>query len=781
MIDFNKPVMLDGGMGSMLIKTAGMPAGFPTEKLNLTDPRAVAEVHGAYIAAGSDVIFANTFGANPFKYGDRELGKIISAGIDIARKAAEGKAVALDIGSLGKLIGEGGISFEEAYLAFKKIVDIAADRQDVTVIETVSDMAEMRAALLAVKENSKKQVMVSMTFEKNGRTVFGTDLHSFALTAQGLGADAIGINCTLGPVEMLPLATELTAYTSLPVFMKPNAGMPKLVNGRTEYDVTPETFAEQLVKARERGVLIVGGCCGTTPEHISIATRLCAGVKSARVKAVSGSAVCSARKTVRIDGMKVIGERINPTGKKRFREALLAGDIDYVLARGAEQAEQGADLMDVNVGVNGIDEPAVLEEVVRQLQKFTDAPLVPDSSNAEALERALRIYNGKALVNSVNGKDEVLDALLPVVKKYGAAVIGLTIDENGIPESVEGRLAIARKIVDRCLAAGISEDDIYIDTLTMAEAAGKGNALCTLNTLEKVRELGVKTVLGISNISFGMPNRPDINAKFLEMAREAGLDLAIINPSLLEIKGSKEAEDFLLAKEGAADRYIEFAAKLQAPAPDSGEAPHGRIDLKTAIIKGLAGEALKTAEQEEKVLSPLEIVSKHVIPALDVVGELYEKGRYFLPQLIASAEAAGKVFEHISLKLPPKTGNDDRRFVVCTVKGDIHDIGKNIVKAVVGNYGYSVIDLGKDVDYDRVTAAVRANYPCVLGLSALMTTTVENMRITIEKVKAEYPDLRILTGGAVLTPEYARSIGGIYCSDANDTVKKLNEIFKNNI
>lgn len=776
MIDFYGKLILDGATGSLLTERSGAPAGYRLEKLNLENPEVVYSVHRDYVDAGSDVIYTNTFGANPLKLGG-ETEKVIKAAVAIARKAAGDRAyVALDVGPLGKLIGEGGISFDEAYENYAAVIKAAADETDLIVIETMTDIADARIALLAAKENSNLPIMLSMSFEAGGRSAFGTDVESFARTVSGMGVSAIGINCSLGPVEMYPMAKKLVESTPLPVFIKPNAGMPRFENGRTVYDIDRARFCEAMANIHALGVNILGGCCGTTPDYIRMLAAQTAG-KAERELYKPVRALCCGTATVKVDGMKVVGERINPTGKKRFQAALREGDFDYILAQGIEQSQAGADILDVNVGLNGTDEKYNMVRVVEGLQKVVSRPLVIDSSSPEVLEAALRRYNGKALVNSVNGKQSSIDSVLPLVKKYGAAVVCLALDENGIPSTAEGRVAVGKRLVDECLKAGIATEDIYVDTLTMAESAEKGSAQCTVGALEEIKKTGAGTVLGVSNVSFGMPHREDINACFLAMAKDAGLDLAIINPSLINIKYSDYARDFLLAKEGATDAYIAYAAKTDSVKTED-LTGKDTPDMTRAIVGGMGARAREVAETLLATLAPLDVAAQHIIPALDVVGDLYEKGVIFLPQLIAAADAAKQAFSALESRMAAQgAAQDGKRFVLATVKGDIHDIGKNIVKAVVSNYGYKVVDLGRDVDYPVVLAAVEKNYPCALGLSALMTTTAQNMAETIRIVREKYPDLPVLVGGAVITPEYAESIGGVYCKDANATVKALREIF----
>lgn len=775
-IDLNNELLLDGAMGSLLMERANLPVGYKLEKLNIENPDIVKSVHNDYLKAGSNVIFTNTFGLNRYNFDNSNLKNLILAAIKLAKECAKNynSYVALDIGPLGKLIGDGGITFDEAYNAYKEIITTANDTTDLIVIETMTNLAEARIATLASLENSKLPVMVSMSFEENGISVFGNPIECFANVIGAMGVSSIGINCTLGAKEMLPLAKRLQELTDKPVFIKPNAGMPSIENGKTVYKTTSEEFAFFASLAKKYGVKIIGGCCGTTPDFISKTKQECANIVATATNYVKKSIICSAYKYVEIDTPKIVGERINPTGKKDFQKALLEENWGYILAQAIEQEEAKADILDVNVGMNGIDEPAILAKAVDNLQNVTTLPLQIDTTNIIALEKALRIYNGKAIINSVNGTEESLETVLPLAKKYGAAVIGLTIDEKGISQDIKIRVNIAKKIINRCLELGIPKEDIYIDTLTMAEASQKGNALLTLGALKDIKQLGVKTVLGISNISFGMPSRMDINAKFMELALNYGLDLCIINPNLIGISGSTLAENFLLAKDGAVEKYIEFAQKTS-------EKVHIVTNIKEktlfdAVFTGQKELAKELALELIKTNEPLKIVSEFLIPALDKVGENYENKKLFLPQLIASAEACKAAFSVLD-KVMVKNPDDDKKiFVLATIKGDIHDIGKNIVKSVVGNYGFKVIDLGKDVDFSRILEAVEKYYPCVLGLSALMTTTAANIEIAIKLVKEKY-DIPILVGGAVLTKEYATKIGGIYCVDANDTVKKLKEIF----
>ncbi len=780
MIEWLSDLYLDGATGSELIARAGVPIGYPPELLNLEQPDIVCGLQREYVAAGSGLIYANTFGANALRFGDR-LEEILSAAIAIARRAADGRAkVALDIGSLGKLIGDGGISFDDAYEQFAQIVRAAADRTDCIVIETMTDLAETRAAVLAAKAYSRLPILVSMSFSEGGRTAFGCGVENFAYTIGAMGVAAIGINCSLGPIQMLPLARRLVECTDLPVFIKPNAGMPRLENGNTVYDITPEQFCEAMARIKEIGVRIMGGCCGTSPAYIERLKAVCDCVRARRAQFRPRSVVCSASRVAEIDdAMRIVGERINPTGKKRFQQALRERDYDYILLQGIEQEEQGADILDVNVGLNGIDEAIVMREVVERLQRVTTLPLQIDSSDPDVIECALRYYHGKAIVNSVNGTEESLQRILPIVARYGAAVVGLTLDERGISQDIDERVRIAASIVEACRRYGIAARDVYIDTLTMAQASMPDSALCTLGALEQVKRLGVRTILGVSNISFGMPNREEINAAFLQMARQHGLDLCIIHPKLQHVCAGQAAFDFLNNLPGATQAYIDYATQIERTTQTLSDAACDDADIRKCIV---GGRGAQVAAAVERLLrdgaSPMRVAAEHMIPALDEVGEAYERGKLFLPQLIAAADAAKCGFGVLEKAMERVDGRDaDKVFVLATVKGDIHDIGKNIVKAIVSNYGFKVVDLGRDVAYERVLESVRAHYPCVLGLSALMTTTAQNMARTIQLVRAEFPEIPVLVGGAVLTPQYAESIGGTYCRDASATVRRLQEIY----
>lgn len=779
---FYRAHTMDGAFGTLAIKRGGLSAGVASESLNFTHPQLVESIHRDYAAAGADIICANTFGANPLKNPDYK--QTIRRALSLARKAAPHCAVALDVGPCGRVIGEGGMDFFTCVEGYEKYY-LACEDYDFVMIETMTDLCELRAALIAA-QNTGKTAICSMSFEENGRTFFGCDIESFAVCARALGAKAVGINCSLGAVKVKPLAKKLQAVCELPVYIKPNAGIPQICGGTTVYNETAEQFYGAMKEIASYGIAMLGGCCGSDESYI----RLISGIeRECRTGESAAGKLCSAFSCVTCGkGTLTVGERINPTGKPRLKQALREGDYDYLVALALQQAQSGAALLDVNVGLGDIDETAAMRRAVSKL-KSVGLPLVIDTSSAAALERALAVYDGKALINSVNGTKESLNAVLPLAKKYGAAVIGLCLDESGIPPDAQKRVAIAEKIIARAMSYGLDRRDIYIDTLTMAEGAGRGNALAALDALKAVGGMGVNTVLGISNISFGMPDREDINAAFYEMCADAGLTLAIINPSLTARKGSDAARDFLSGRQGAAEKYISVKNDAanndnrQESATSQNRAQEGTqnsagaqpLDLKQAVVDGLSNYAAAACKELLKTLPPMAVAERYIIPALDEVSERYENGTFYLPQLIAAADAAKSALELITAALPISDSDTRQRFVICTVKGDVHDIGKNIVKAVVSNYGYQVIDLGRDVDAKTVLRAVDEHYPCVLGLSALMTTTAVNMADTIALVRGKYPDLEILVGGAVLSEEFARKIGGLYCRDAGDTVKRLKQ------
>ncbi len=770
-------VILDGAMGTVL-QQRGLPPGGVPELLNLTDPELLASIHREYIAAGSQVVYANTFGANALKLGrtGKTVEEIVSAAVSIAKQAAAGTGarVALDIGPLGELLEPmGNLTFERAYELFREVAQ-AGERAgaDLAVIETMTDLYEAKAALLAVKEHTGLPVFVTMSFEADGRTFTGCTVASMARTLEGLGADAIGLNCSLGPDGLAPLLRELCASTRLPVIAKPNAGLPDPVTGR--YDMGPEDFAAALLPCLEAGVTIFGGCCGTSPEYIRRLAAALEGKAPAPRTCDRPAFVCTPPHPTRIDGVRVIGERVNPTGKKRFQQALLEDDLDYILDVAVQQEEAGADILDVNVGYPGVDEAAMLPRVVKKIQSAVSLPLQLDSSNPEALEAGLRVYNGKAAVNSVNGDPQVLERILPIVKKYGAAVVGLTLDPDGIPQTAEGRVAIARRILDAALAHGIPKEDVWIDCLTLTVSAQQEQARETLKAVRAVREeLGLQTVLGVSNISFGLPNRGLITQNFLIQALGAGLTLPIVNPNQREVMDAVAAFRVLSGEDGQCRAYVDrFAGAPAVLAPAAGT----KLDmtLEDAILRGLKGDAGRLARQALDAQDGLSLVEERLIPALDKVGEGYEAGTLFLPQLLSAAQAAQAVFEAVRANLadkgdaPVKKG----RIAVATVRGDIHDIGKNIVKTVLENYGYDVLDLGRDVPPETVVEAVKTRQIPLVGLSALMTTTLPAMEETTRLLKALPEPPVVWVGGAVVTPDYAKAISAdYYARDAKQSVE----------
>lgn len=776
LIEEKKYIRLDGGMGTMLQKD-GMPAGAIPELYNITEPERIIKVHKAYIDAGADIIYANTFGANRLKM--KKTGKtvdeLIKAGIKNAKKAAEDTdtLVALDIGPIGQLLEPlGTLTFEEAYDIFREEV-IAGNEADVIIIETMTDLYEAKAALLAAKENSHKPVLVTMTFEENGRTFTGCSAAAMAVTLEGLGADAVGVNCSLGPNELYPVAEEICKWTNLPVIIKPNAGLPDPVTG--EFKVEPKEFAESLALFAKLGVKIFGGCCGTTPEHLKTAYDVLdkTNMPLLKLKEIP-AAVCSATSVVTITEPRMIGERINPTGKKRFQQALRENDISYILDQALQQTEAGADILDVNVGLPGMDEKDMMVRTVKALQAVSDTPLQLDSTDPEVLEAALRVYNGKPIVNSVNGEEKSLKTILPIVKKYGAAVVGLTLDENGIPPKADDRFEIAKKILERTEKIGIPKRDVYIDCLTLTVSAEQSGASETLFALNRVKtELGLKTVLGVSNISFGLPNREAVNRTFLTMAMQMGLDLPIMNPNIISMTEAVRAYKVLKCIDKNSVKYIDAYGTPAAVKITPSENKNVQPDIGYALEHGLSEEAAKITEKLLEQSEPMIIINDMLIPALDKAGILFEQGKIFLPQLILTASAAQSAFGVVKDKISKNQAQPVSRgkIVLATVKGDVHDIGKNIVKVLLENYGYTVIDLGKDVPPETVVQAAIDNNVSLVGLSALMTTTLGAMKDTIALLNEKLPKCKTVVGGAVLTPEYAKEINAdFYAKDAKCTV-----------
>ena len=792
--DRKRFVLLDGGMGTQL-QTRGLQPGQKPELAALEMPDTLTAIHADYARAGADILLANTFGANAKKLAGCPctVEQVVSASIACARSAAAetGALVALDIGPLGELLVPAGtLSFEDAYAEFAQVIRAgAAAGADLVFLETMTDLYELKAAILAAKENCALPVFTSMSFESRGRTFTGCTVESYAVTAAGLGADAVGINCSLGPKEILPFAQRLcrSVPAGVPVFVKPNAGLP---NPDGSYNLNAAEFAAEMKAYASLGVSMVGGCCGTTPDFIAKLRETFAPLVPAEKIPIRRSCLCTPVRFVEVDGITVVGERINPTGKKRLQQALRDGDSAYPCAQAVAQAEAGAQVLDVNAGLPGIDEAATLEQLVKDLQAITDLPLQLDSSNPEALSRALRIYNGKPIVNSVNGEQKTLDTILPLCKKYGAAVVGLALDEHGIPADAEGRFAIAKRIAAAANAAGIPNEDIYIDCLTLTASAQQEGAVQTLEALTRCKkELGVRTVLGVSNISFGLPCRGYLNTTFLTMAMAAGLDLAIMNPNTPEMMAAVRAYRVLTSQDKQSSDYVAAYADVQiqttqtsksaATVAEVGAAAPGGDALFEAVRRGLKAEARAAADAALTMREPLDVVNASLIPALDSVGDGFEKGTVFLPQLLQAATAAQAAFESIKAKIAAsgQAQGSKGKIVIATVKGDVHDIGKNIVRVILENYGYDVLDLGRDVAPERVVEAVRQTGAKLVGLSALMTTTVPNMQATIEALHAAGLDCKVMVGGAVLTPDYARNIGAdYYCKDAKasaDLAKQL--------
>lgn len=783
-------LIFDGAMGTML-QNRGLKLGELPEVLNIENPDLIIDIHRAYINAGCNIITTNTFGANSLKMNgsgyDTKL--ITERAIKNAEAAREDKFcyIAYDMGPLGELIEPmGTLRFDEAYNIFKDQVEVAArSGVDCILIETMTDLYEAKAAILAAKENSSLPIFCTMSFENDGRTFTGCSPITMTTVLQGLGVDALGINCSLGPKDIYPLIKEVLRYSKVPVMVQPNLGLPKFIEGNTEFDVPITDFVEYGKKFIDEGVRIIGGCCGTTDIHIKALKESLEGIIFRAVKpSINKSIVCSATKSVEVNGVKIIGERINPTGKKFLKESLLQGKLDHVLKEAINQVEAGADILDVNVGLPGIDEAFIMEKAVREIQSIIDTPLQIDSNKPKVIERALRAYNGKAIVNSVNGDEDSMKAILPLVKKYGAAVIGLTLDHNGLPKTVEERIKIAERILERALEYGIAKEDVYIDCLTLTAAAQQKDVMYTVKALGIIREkLKVNTVLGVSNVSFGLPNRPLLNKTFLSGCLMNGLTLPIINPLDEEIMDTIKAYKVLAMEDVESKDYVAHYSNI--PKRNSIEKledsrKHKDENLFKIIINGLRLEAKSASLELLKTKSPLTIVEEDIIPALDYVGCKYEKGEIFLPQLIQCAETVKEAFDIIKEQLS-REGSEticNGTIVLATVKGDIHDIGKNIVKTLLENYGFKVIDLGKNVPYEEVAEAVRNSKAPLVGLSALMTTTVKSMEETIKLLRKTVPQCKIMVGGAVLTEDYAMAIGAdFYAKDAKESVRIAQTLF----
>ena len=789
----NNILYLDGGMGTLLQERGLLPGEYP-ERWNVSHPDTITEIHRAYYDAGSNIVCSNTFGANPLKFSRDELEEIIRAAMENARRAAkescggQEKWVALDIGPSGRMLKPyGDLDFEDAVAVFAETVKLGVKYgADLIYIETMNDSYETKAALLAAKENSSLPVFVSNAYSEDGKLMTGATPKAMVALLEGMGADAIGANCSLGPKALALVMEEYLRCASVPVLLKPNAGLPKSVDGKTVYDVLPAEFAEDVSELIGKGVRIAGGCCGTTPDYIRALTERSKGITPVLTTKKNVTVVSSYTRAVEFGEKPVlIGERINPTGKKRFKEALRAGDMDYILREGIAQQDCGVAVLDVNVGLPEIDEIKMLTDAVCNLQAIIDLPLQIDTSNPTAMEKALRRYNGKAMINSVNGKKESMDEIFPLAKKYGGVIVALTLDENGIPETAEGRLAIAEKILDEAEKYGIDKKDIIFDPLTLTVSPDGNAPRETLRAVKLInKKLGCHTSLGVSNVSFGLPQRDILNGAFFLLAMENGLSAAIMNPYSVEMMKVYHSYCALAGLDENCAEYIEFAQNM--PAAATGVIPGGnngateeqyKSELQKAIVKGLKDQAGQICSELIKSVDPLAVVQEEIIPALNLVGIGFENKTVYLPGLLMSAEAAKSAFEQIKATMQSGSATDKCHFVIATVKGDIHDIGKNIVKLILENYGFRVTDLGRDVSpEDVVEAVVRLKAP-IVGLSALMTTTVPAMEETIKQLRTHAPWCKIVVGGAVLTREYADMIGADkYARDAMETVRYAEQI-----
>lgn len=779
--EFGKRILFfDGGMGSLL-QERGLKAGELPEQWNLDNPQPVIDIHRAYAEAGADIILANTFGANRFKFDN--LDEIICAGIENARKgimlSGRDAYVALDVGPTGKLLKPmGTLDFEEAVSVFADIVKSGVKAgADLILIETMSDTYELKAAVLAAKENSDLPVIATVIFGENGKMLTGASPEAVAAMLEGLRVDALGMNCGLGPKQMKPVFARLSEYASIPLAINPNAGLPRAEGDKTVYDVGPDEFASDMEELIGMGAWFAGGCCGTTPEHIKALVNRCGGMKPLPLTEKDHTIVTSYSRAVELGGAPVIiGERINPTGKSKFKQALRDGNMEYILEEGVKQSDSGAHILDVNVGLPEIDEPEMMRRTVYELQSILPLPLQLDTTDAQAMEKAMRIYNGKPMINSVNGKQSVMREIFPLVQKYGGVVVGLALDEDGIPATAEGRLEIARKIYDTAAEYGIKPKDIVIDALTMTMSTDSDSANVTLETVRRLKENGGRTVLGVSNISFGLPQRELINSAFFTMAMQAGLSAGIINPNSAAMRQAYDTFCVLGGFDSQCMSYIEryaSAPSVSRSGAPSAPSPSSQLSLTDCIVKGLKEQAYKATQSVLTEKEPMDVINGELVPALDIVGKGFEKGTLFLPQLLMSAEAAKAGFEAIKEYVVRQGTSQQKKavIVIATVKGDIHDIGKNIVKVLLENYGYDVIDLGKDVPPETVVeTVVKTNAPLV-GLSALMTTTVVNMEETIKQLRESCPWCKIMVGGAVLTQEYADMIGAdFYGKDAMQSV-----------
>lgn len=772
-------IFFDGAMGTQL-QSYGIKQGESSESWNKTHPEIITRIHKDYFEAGANIATANTFGANPLKI--ENVDEIVALAIANAKKAMTGnnQFVALDIGPTGKLLKPlGDLDFEDAVSAFAETVRAGARAgADLILIETMSDPYEMKAAVLAAKENSNLPIFATFVLDENGKTVTGCDISAMVAMLEGLGVDALGVNCSLGAEQLKKHIPTLVEASSCPVIVNPNAGMPVISDGKTYYKQDATGFANHMKEIADMGARILGGCCGTTPTHIKAITTILNGVKPKEISIKNETVVSSYSHACYFKEKAIlIGERINPTGKSRLKAALRENDIDYLLKEAINQEEKGADMLDVNVGLPEINEEEVLCQAIKEIQAITTLPLQIDTSNPKALESALRIYNGKALVNSVNGKKESMEAVFPIVKKYGGTVIALTLDENGIPNSARERANIAKRIIEKANEYGIDKKDIVVDPLCLTVSSDKNAPKITLDAIDIIKnELGVKTSLGISNVSFGLPNRDIVNSVFFAHALEKGLDAVIMNPFSEAMQNVYYAHNALCGIDESCQEYISYSSKnTSSPVLQITQ----ELTLKRAIIKGMKKEAREISKSLVVNNKPLDIINEYIVPALDEVGNDYEKGIVFLPQLLLSAETATVAFEVIKEYFSSEESSSSGEIIIATVKGDIHDIGKNIVKVILQNYGYTVHDLGKDVSPERILEYAKSTGIKLVGLSALMTTTVVSMEETIKLINKELPDVKFFVGGAVLTPEYAEKIGADrYCKDAMESVRYAQEFFK---
>ena len=758
----------DGGMGTML----NLKAGELPELLNINDPERVYAIHKAYADAGCNIISANTFGANRFKYDN--VDEIVKSAVKNAKRT--GKKVALDIGPTGKLLKPmGDLDFEECVDIFADVVKAGRDEADLVLLETFGDLYEIKAAMLAVKENCDLPLVVSMIFDEKARLLTGADVRTACAVVEGLGADAIGFNCGLGPKQMIPLVEELEKHASIPILVMPNAGLPESVNGETIFNVDPDEFASYMTQIAKMGVSYLGGCCGTTPAHLKAMIEATKDIEDKVPEFKNETIVASYSKSVDLSEGAVIGERINPTGKKLMKEALRNKDMDYVLRQGITQTEAGAHILDVNMGLPEIDEKEMLCSGVYELQSVLPVPLQLDSGDAEAMEAALRLYNGKAMINSVNGKEKSMKEVFPLAKKYGGVVVCLCLDEDGIPSTAQGRIAIAKKIIKRAAEYGIDKKNLAVDALVMTISTDTNNAIETLNAVDYIRNtLGVNTVLGVSNISFGLPNREAVNTAFYTLAMSRGLSAGIINPNSRPMMNAFYSYKALAGKDESCQEYIKSAVDTEIVQKTE------NLDLKTAIIKGMKEESARCAKELLENTESLVIINDYIIPALDIVGDGFEKNTIFLPQLLMSADSAKAAFDEIKAHFVMSGAEQVKgeKIIIATVEGDIHDIGKNIVKVLLQNYGFDVMDLGKDVKCEKVLEEAQKNNVKLVGLSALMTTTVPNMEKTI-KLLHDNTDAKVFVGGAVLTRDYAKMINAdFYAKDAMESVRIAQEFFE---